>query len=174
MEYNQEYKDARKERREKNESKKCEYTGEPGRRETHHSQPLSIGGANTSSNLIDTQSHFHAYLHSICNVDDAERFTKRKKAARAYWQNPLGSNAEEQKRIIRVVDETLIDQWVENLLTKFHGELQERVGKLTVVRGMETVRDQNMEIHALRARIKQLEEENAALRTKRVINPYDL
>ena len=173
--YGANHRRAKEERLERLPSQACEITGDTNKLENHHNQPKALDGPDLVGNAIILANHFHSYLHEICNVQDAELFALRKKYARAIYNNPLSQKVTENYNGLVAVDEQLMHQWALNLLTKFGGDAQMKVSVLTVVRNMETIRDQRIENHKLQTLLAEKDKEIEELKKGRAFkNPYTL
>ena len=114
------------------------------------------------------------YIHKICNVDDAPRFTQRKKHARALYLDPTSQKAAEHEEALRRLDEVLMHQWATNLFTKIGDQTQMKLNILSVVRNLETIRDQRIEMRKMEILLQQKDEEIAELKRTRGNNNNNL
>jgi len=148
--YDSDYRDQRKKRLQGHDGK-CAVTRTGGYIETHHNLPKGLGGPNVEGNLLPLANHFHSYLHRLVNVVSPEQFAIRTTASKALWKDPLHEDSSLRIEAIKSVDSKVMPQYVTNLLTKFHGDIQSAVTIQTVVHNMTALRDMTIENITLKA-----------------------
>lgn len=154
--YGREHTSAKREKLAEVISRKCEVTGEQGNMECHHQVPKCFSGPDMKHNYVLLKDTFHSYLHNAINVTGEEEiFYKRLGMAKKLWNNPLSQEAPELKRKISEIDSVLIPKYINNTINKLAYNVRDKVVELTMVSNYHTIRELNMKVHELEAKLAQ-------------------
>lgn len=157
--YGPEHRQAREEKLASMPVQQCQVTGKKGRVDMHHSQPRFFNGPDDKDNYIPLNPYFHQQvLHALANVEDKQLVGERVKLTNTIKKHILSDTiVKECKEKIDVIDDVLIDEYIDNILNKMPFEYRDNTVRAMLIASFKVCRNQMIEILQLKAKLNATE-----------------
>ena len=157
--YGQPHREAKQRKLASMDTVQCEMTGVKKPLEAHHTVPRLFNGPDHESNYQLLSSHFHhQVLHYTCNVSDNKMVGERIKQTNTLRKHILDdARSAEAKSKIDEIDESLIVEYIDNMMNKMSHHYREQIVRLTLINSFKTIRDLTIDNMRLKAQMAAIE-----------------